>query len=115
MDTLSNCWVEKLPQDLASPANQQLGLAASHANSEENFTMSVFRLHWSEMGFSVRSKCRDLIPSRELTYPTFRKRKIIFKMPFLGDVLVPLRVHVFAFLLGELFVVKVCVLLRFEY
>lgn len=49
MDTLSNCWVEKLPQDLASPANQQLGLAASHANSEENFTMSVFRLHWSEM------------------------------------------------------------------
>lgn len=45
MDTLSNCWVEKLPQDLAS-TNQQLGLAASHANSEENFTMSVFRLHW---------------------------------------------------------------------
>ena len=32
------------------------------------------------------------IPSRELTYPTFGKRKIIFKIPFLGDMLVPWRV-----------------------
>ena len=32
------------------------------------------------------------IPSRELTYPTLGKRKIIFKMPFLGDMLVPWRV-----------------------
>ena len=32
------------------------------------------------------------IPSRELTYP-IGKRKIIFKMPFLGDMLVPWRVY----------------------
>ena len=32
------------------------------------------------------------IPSRELTYPTLGKRKIIFKMPFLGDMLIPWRV-----------------------
>ena len=32
------------------------------------------------------------IPSRELTYPTLGKRNIIFKMPFLGDMLVPWRV-----------------------
>ena len=35
------------------------------------------------------------LPSRELTYPTLGKRKIIFKMPFLGDMLVPLRVIFF--------------------
>ena len=32
------------------------------------------------------------LPSRDLTYPTLGKRKIIFKMPFLGDMLVPWRV-----------------------
>ena len=33
------------------------------------------------------------IPSRGLTYPTLGKRKIIFKMPFLGDMLVSWRVN----------------------
>ena len=31
------------------------------------------------------------VPSRELTYPTLGKGKIIFKMPFWGDMLVPWR------------------------
>ena len=31
-------------------------------------------------------------PNRKLTYPHLGKRKIIFKMPFLGDMLIPRRV-----------------------
>ena len=34
------------------------------------------------------------LPSRELTYPTLGKRKIIFKLPFLGDMLVSWRVSI---------------------
>ena len=37
----------------------------------------------------------EWLPSRELTYPTLGKRKIIFKMPFLGDMLVPRRVAIY--------------------
>ena len=37
------------------------------------------------------------IPSRELTYPTWGKGKIIFKMPFLGDMLVLWRVYIYIF------------------
>ena len=40
-------------------------------------------------GVGVASFQMDGIPSRELTYPTLGKGKIIFKMPFLGNMLVP--------------------------
>ena len=51
------------------------------------FTLQTM-IEQSRLNSQNGKKQRDL-PSRELTYPKLGKRKIIFIMPFLGDMLVP--------------------------
>ena len=58
-------------------------------------TSTLFGLNFSVKETFSSKLCSEEfvnIPSRKLTYPTWGKRKIIFKMDFSGDMLVPRRV-----------------------
>ena len=47
---------------------------------------------WEELCRKGRIPCDDSVPSEELTYPTWGKGKIIFRIDFSGDMLVSERV-----------------------